>query len=64
MSLRFALRSLILEIVEVFGFPIGCNGEFQTFVKNKKVKISKIQNSTFVRTTRDKIQKKFQMLQR
>ncbi len=50
-SLRFALRSLVFQIIEVFGFLIGYNGEFQKFVKNQKLKISKIQNSTFVRTT-------------
>ncbi len=39
---------------EVFGFPIGYYGEFQKFVKNLKLKILKIQNSTFVRTTEKK----------
>ncbi len=33
-------------------------------VKNSKVKISKIQNSTFVRTNEKKIQKKFEKIQK
>ncbi len=41
-SLPFALRSLVFQIIEVFGFPIGYNGEFQKFVKNQKFKSSKI----------------------
>ena len=32
----------------------------KTFVKNQKLKISKIQNSIFVRTTEKKIQKMFE----
>ena len=28
-SLCFALRSLIFQVIEVFGFSIGCNGEIQ-----------------------------------
>ncbi len=28
-SLRFALRALVLQIIEVFGFPVGYNGEFE-----------------------------------
>ncbi len=47
---------------EVFGFPIGYYGEFQKFVKNLKLKILKIQNSTFVRTTEKKIQEKFEII--
>ncbi len=38
--LRFALRSLVFQIIEVFGFSIGYNGEFKIFEK-KIVKISK-----------------------
>ncbi len=34
------------------------------FLKNEKVKISKIQNSTFVRTTEKKFQKKFERIQK
>ena len=60
MSLCFALRSLVFQIIEVFGFPIGYNGEIQKFLKNPELKISKIQSSTFVRTTEKKIQKKFE----
>ena len=55
-SLRFALQSLRFHITEIFGFPIGYNGEFQKFVKNQKLQISKIQNGTFVRTTEKRIQ--------
>ena len=57
-SLRFALRSLVFQIIEVFGFSIGYNGEFKKIVKNRNLKISKIENSTFVRTAEKKIQKK------
>ncbi len=32
-----------------FGFPIGCNCEIKKIVKNRKLKISKIRNNTFVR---------------
>ncbi len=60
MSLRFVLRSLVFQIVEVFHFFMGYNGEFEIFekkiVKNWKLEISKIQNSTFVRTTEETIQ--------
>ena len=62
-SIRFALRLLVFQIFEVFGFPIGYNGEIQKFGKNRKLKISKIQNSTFVKTTEKKIQKKFESFQ-
>ncbi len=44
-SLRFALRSLVFQIIEVFDFSICNNGEFEIFgkknVKNRKLKISK-----------------------
>ncbi len=63
-SLRFALRSLIFHIIEVFGFPIWYNGEIPKIVKNCKLKISKLQNSTFVRTIEKKIQKKFDKIQK
>ena len=63
-SLRFVLRSLVFQIIEVFGFPIGYNGEFQKFVKNQKLKISKIPNSSFVRTIEKKIQEKFGNIQK
>ncbi len=50
-SLRFALRSLVYQIIEVFDFSIGYNyGEFEIFkkkkksVKNQVLKISKITN--------------------
>ncbi len=33
-------------------------------VKNRKLKISKIQNSTFVSTTEEKIQEKFEKIQK
>ncbi len=33
--LRFALRSLIFHIIEVFDFSIGYNGEFEIFEKNR-----------------------------
>ena len=63
-SLCFALRLLIFQIIEVFGFPIGYNGEIQKLVKNRKLKISKIQNNTFVKTTEKKIQKKVEKIQK
>ncbi len=63
-SLCFTLRSLVFQIIEVFGFPIGYNGEIQKFVKNQKLKISKIQNSTFPRTTEKNIQVKFDRIQK
>ncbi len=46
---------------EVFA-PIGShvNENDKKILKNQKLKISKIQNSTFVRTTEKKIQKKFE----
>ncbi len=59
-SLHFTLLSLIFQIIEVFGFPIGYNGEFQKFAKSRKIKISKIQTSTFVRTTEKKFQENFE----
>ncbi len=45
---RFALRWLILQIIEVFGFSIGYKGEFEIFEKKKKLKIgnSKISKIT------------------
>ncbi len=43
---------------------LGHNGEIQKFVKNRKLKISKIQNSTFVRTTEKKIPEKVEKIQR
>ncbi len=49
-SLRFALRSLVFQIIDVFLFPIDYNGEFQIFVKNQKLKISKIQKQYFCET--------------
>ena len=42
-SLRFTLQSLVFQIIEVLGFPIGYNGEIKKFIKNRKLKISKIQ---------------------
>ena len=62
-SLRFALRVLVFHIIEVFGFPIGYNGEIEKVVKNQELKISKIQNSTFVWTSEKKIQEKIEMIQ-
>ncbi len=45
---NFALRSLVFQIIEVFDFSIGYNGEFEFFgkkiVKDRKLKISKIPN--------------------
>ncbi len=35
-SLRFALRSLVFQIIEVFDFPIGYNGEFKIFEKKNR----------------------------
>ncbi len=35
----FTLRSLVLQIIAVFGFHIGYNGKFQKFVKNWKPQI-------------------------
>ena len=47
-SLSFALRSLVFQLIEVFDFFIGYNGEFEIFgkkiVKNWKLIISKIPN--------------------
>ncbi len=40
-SLRFALRSLVFQIIEVFNFSIGYNGEFEfkkKIVQNQKLK--------------------------
>ncbi len=42
-SLGFALRSLVFQIIEVFDFSIGYNGEFEIFEK----KSFKIGNSKF-----------------
>ncbi len=42
-SLRFGLRSLFFQIIEVFYFSIGYNGEFAIFEK----KALKIRNSKF-----------------
>ncbi len=44
-SLRFALRSLVFQIIEVFGFPIGYNGEIK---KSLKIGNSKFQKSKTV----------------
>ncbi len=33
MSLRFTLRSLVFQIFEVWGFPLGYNGELKIFGK-------------------------------
>ncbi len=46
-SLRFALRSLVFQIIEVFGFPIGYIGEIKQCIKNQKLKISKNPNQHF-----------------
>ena len=61
-SLCLALPLLVSQIIEVFVFPIGYNGEFQKFVKirnSKKIQKNKKkkQNSTFVTLTEKKIQK-------
>ena len=40
-SLLFALRSLVFHVTEVFGFPIGYNGEIKKFVKNRNSKFQK-----------------------
>ncbi len=42
-SLRFAVKSLVFQIIEVFDFSIGYNGEFAIFEN----KISKIPNVLF-----------------
>ncbi len=42
------------------GFPIGYNGEIQ----NRRLKILKIQNSTFVRTTEEKILETIEKIQK
>ncbi len=48
-SLRFVLRSLVFQIIEVLDFSIRYNGEVAIFekkiVKNQKLKISKILNT-------------------
>ncbi len=36
-SLRFALRSLVFQIIEVFDFSIGYNGEFEIFEKKSLI---------------------------
>ncbi len=41
--LRFAVRSLVFQIIEVFGFSIGYNGEFEISEK----KLLKLRNSKF-----------------
>ena len=41
-SLRFTLRSLVFQIIEVLGFPIGHNGEI--LKKSLKIVSSKFQN--------------------
>ncbi len=61
---KFAIRLLLFQIIEIFGFPIVYKGEIKKFVKNLKLKISKIQNSTFVSTTEKKIQEKFEKIQK
>ncbi len=38
MSLCFALRPGVFQIIEVFGFPIGYNGKFQKCIKNQNFK--------------------------
>ena len=60
-------RSMVarFQISEVFGSPWGDNGEFQTIVKNQKLRISKNkQNSSFVGTTEKKIQKKLETIKK
>ena len=61
-SLGFAEWTLVFQIIEVFGFHIGYNGEFKK--KSLNIRKSTIQNSTFVLTTEKKIQKKFQKIQK
>ena len=61
--LSFALRLLVFQIIEVFAFPIGYNGEIEKIVKNWKLKISKIQKSTFVRTIDQKIRENDEKVQ-
>ena len=65
-SLRFALLSLVFQIIEVFNFSMGYKVEFAIFgktrVKNWKLKISKNPQRSFVRTIRRKIQDKFQKI--
>ncbi len=62
---RFRFR-FVFQIIEVYGFPIGYNGEIKK--KSLKIKNSKFQkknkkNSTIVRTTEKKIQEKVEMIQ-
>ncbi len=56
-SLRFTLRSLIFQLIEVFYFSIGYNVNLKFSkkknVKNRKLKISKIPN-VFLRTIEKK----------
>ncbi len=60
-SIRFALRSLIFQIIEVFGFPIEYNGERQKILKNQKLKMLNIQNSTFQRRVEKKSMRSFKI---
>ena len=41
--LSFALRSLVFQIIELFGFPIGYNDEFEIFVKKNRYKSKSLQ---------------------
>ncbi len=65
----FLLTYIVTTCVSLtFQFPIGYNGEFEIFENNsskivKKLKMSKIQNSSFVRTSEKKIQK-FEKMQK
>ncbi len=66
-SLGDALRSLLFQIIELFGFSIGNNGEFESFRKLKKslkIRNSKFQKPkhSFLRTIGGKIQDMFELL--
>ncbi len=54
------------RVVLKFWLPQGPINENKKkkIVKNQKLKISKIQNSIFVRTSEKKIQKKFERIQK
>ncbi len=54
-SLSFTLWSLVFQLIEVLWILTICS--------KSKIKISKIQNSIFVRTTDKKIQEKFEKIQ-
>ena len=61
-SLRFALRSLVFQLIEVFDFSISYNGEFKYFEKkSSKIGNSKFQNSQtqFCGDHSEEIQDKF-----